>query len=205
MALPTIAGVVRCTASGNVPSGQRWANVLHCRYAGGASSPGVPDINNLHALLQRLWFGAFFGSGRAWMTHCTSQVTFAQIAYLPLDTTSLATVIAVGQLGTATGNSAPSECAPVLTLRSSQRGRSHRGRIYMPTPAMSSIGSDGRLLSSTTSEFLLQVTGLQTALGGVTVAPFWEIGIASYKLGTFSALVNPTMDLDIDVQRRRKN
>jgi hypothetical protein len=43
------------------------------------------------------------------------------------------------------------------------------------------------------------------ALGGALVAPFWEIGIASYKLHVFTPLVTPTMDLDVDVQRRRKN
>jgi hypothetical protein len=49
-----------------------------------------------------------------------------------------------------------------------------------------------------------QVQGLMTALGGPLVTPFWEIGIASYLLHAFTPLSLPTMDTDIDVQRRRK-
>lgn len=205
MPLPTIPGVVRASFSGKVPSLQSWANVWHFRYAGGASSPGDSDIAALHALAIRIYSGAVFGAGAAWFTNCHASVTLTRALYVRLDGTALGVEYPLALAGSGGGGSIPSECAPVLTLRSAQRGRSHRGRVYLPVPNTASVVTDGRLISSVPTKTVAQVQGLMAALGGPTVTPFWEIGIASYLLGVFTPLVLPTMDADVDVQRRRKN
>lgn len=206
MPLPVIPGVVRCAISGQMSSLQPWTNVVHCRYSGGASSPGTSDITALDALLVRLWAGAKFGTGEPWFKLCASTITLTKTSYIVLDGSALGQDIAkTGLSGGGIGGSLPSEVAPVLTLRSNQRGRSHRGRIYMPAPDQVTIDSSGRIPVAKRDPFLVQLTGLMAALGGPAVAPFWELGVASYKLSVFTPLVTGTMDLDFDVQRRRKN
>lgn len=204
MPLPVIAGVVRISVTGRVPSLQPWANVWHARYAGGASTAGDSDIAALHALFLRIYAGTVFGSGTTWLGKCTSTVTLDKITYVRLDNSALGLEFPLALAGSAGTSSIPSECAPVLTLRSTQRGRSHRGRVYLPCVAQANIDSNGRLTAATATGTIAQVQGCMTALGGPAVTPFWELGIASYLLHAFTPLALPTMDTDIDVQRRRK-
>lgn len=205
MPLPVIAGVVRAAVSGKVPSAQNWTNVWHFRYSGGASSPGPTDITALDALFTRVYSGTAFGGGFPWLTKCGSAVTLTKISYVILDGSALGQDVAKSLLGTGGATSVPSECSPVLTLRSNQRGRSHRGRVYLPPFLQANLTADGRLNSTAATDFINQVNGFKTALGGALVSPFWEMGIASYKLSVFTPLASATMDLDVDVQRRRKN
>jgi|SRR5215471_1576251 len=204
MPLPIIAGVVRVSVTGVVPSLQPWANVWHFRYSGGASSPGDSDIAALDTLFTRLYSGTAFGSGSSWLSKCQTTVTFTKTTYTRLDGSALGLEFPKSLAGALTGNALPSEVAHVLTLRSNQRGRSHRGRVYLPCMSTTQCTADGRVNGATRDAFLLQVQGLQAALGGAAVAPFWEMGVASYKLAVFTPLVAATMDLDPDVQRRRR-
>ena len=205
MPLPTIAGTVRCAVSGLMPSLQPWTNVWHCRYAGGASTPGDSDISALDALFARFYSGTGFGTGVPWLSRCHAGVTCTKISYVRLNATALGVDVVKAFAGAAGGNSLPSQSSPVLTLRTATRGRSYRGRIYLPAPTTTAADAQGRMLTTVTTPTLAQLTGLQAALGGPAATPFWEIGVASYLLAVFSPLLNPTMDLDIDVQRRRKN
>jgi hypothetical protein len=204
MPLPTIPGVVRAAFSGLVPGNQPWTNVLHCRYSGGASSPGDADITALDTLLTRLWSGTAFGAGSAWFNNCPGAVTLTKSSYTRLDATSLGLEFVKALTGTGGGSSLPSECAPVLTIRSNQRGRSHRGRIYLPPLNITSIDVSGQINATVRTAIQLQWSGLATALGGPTVAPFWELGVASYLLHVFTPSTLATMDQFVDVQRRRR-
>jgi hypothetical protein len=204
MPLPVIPGVVRAAVSGTMPSLQPWTNVWHFRFQGGSGSPTDSDLAALDALFYRVYVGTPFGSGQPWLSRCVPAVTLAKIAYVRLDGSSLGFEQPRNVAATGTGSSLPSECAPVLTLRSTQRGRSHRGRVYLPAPAINQVDVAGRVLSTVTVAMVAQVQGLMTALGGPLVTPFWEAGIASYLLHSFSPLALPTMDGDVDVQRRRK-
>lgn len=204
MALPIIAGVVRCAASGVVPSGQRWVNVHHARFKGGVSNPSAADITALDALLARLYAGSAFGTGVAWVTsQCSPGCQFLQMAYTPLDGTSLTSFYPKSGAGVLSPSS-PSECAPVLTLRSATRGRSNRGRVYLPAPGSTVVDANGRLGTGTAANTVSQYAGILSALGGPLVTPFWELGVASYLHATFAPIVVATMDTNIDVQRRRK-
>lgn len=204
MPLPVIPGTVRCAVTGTVPSGQAFTNVWHARYAGGASTAGSSDIVNLDTLLSRMYSGTAFTSGSAWLPACTSGVTVNGITYTPLNATAIPTVIAKAFAGTATGNSSPSEVAMVLTLRTAVRGRSYRGRIYLPCPAVSQLQTNGNLGAASAALIVAQLAGVMAALGGASVAPFWEIGVASYKLSHFEPLSAGTMNVIPDVQKRRK-
>src|SRR5438093_165316 len=125
--LPIIAGVVRAAVRGLCPSLEPWTNVHHLQYADGASSPGVTEITAVDALLARLYFGTVFAGGTAWLTNCSTAVTLVSIEYTVLDGTSLGYSFAHAATGL-TGNTLPSECAPVLTLLTGRRGRRYRGR-----------------------------------------------------------------------------
>jgi hypothetical protein len=220
--LPTIAGTVRCSYRGLAPSGRQWVNVVHCRYATGASSPGSTEITALDAKLVRLWSGTAYSTGTAWLAQCLNNVTLIDATYYVLNGTAAPVVINHAATGTVAGTPThPSEVAHVLTLRTGTRGRRYRGRIYLPTAGGNAI-SAGNLTSTAATAIVAQMAGLQTDLATIQ----WEIGVASYGSSYnrgphnangaaahvtwtpfFTALQAPggaTMDLKPDVQRRRK-
>jgi len=203
-----------------VPSGRQWANVLHARYAGGASTPGSTEVSALDAKLARFWTGTAYTSGTAWLGQCHSNVTLIDITYYILNGVAPPIVINHAAAGViTTGTSLPSEVAHVMTVRTLVRGRRNRGRIYLPCANSSAIDAAGNLTSAIAVSTLAQWNGLVADL----VANNWELGVASY--GT-SWNLNPTdhhlakihstwtpyftpystnsMDLKPDVQRRRK-
>jgi hypothetical protein len=215
MALPVIAGVVRASVRGALPSGSPWVNVVHFRYADGASAPGSTEINLLHPKFLRLYTGTAYAGGVAWLNRCKSSVTLIDITYTPLDATSLSVVKTVNAAGSnATLNQLPSEVAMVLSLRTATRGRRYRGRIYLPAPAYDQLTTTGGVDTGTAN------------LGGQTVAQWtgmaadiltnqWKPVVASYGKGTnhgtpttwapfATDVVAATVDGQFDVQRRRK-
>jgi len=204
MPLPIIAGTVRISYRGLMTSGRQWANVLHARYAGGASTPGVSDVAALDALLVRCYTGAAFGAGTSWFTKSAPGTTLIDATAYVLNGTSTPQVIAHAAVGTAGGNTLPSEVAHVVTVRTGTRGRSYRGRIYLPASTATHIDATGSLLAADVTTTLAQFTGCAAALGGPAVAPFWELGVASYLHNVFTPLSLFTMDAKCDVQRRRK-
>jgi len=204
MPLPTIAGTVRVAFQGKVPSGQQWVNVWHVRYAGGASAPGASDITALDAIITKIYFGTAAGGGQTWFANCNAATTVEQTTYLPLDNTSLATVVAHPATGVGASNSLPSEVAHVLTLRSAMRGRSRRGRIYLPCQTIASLTATGESNSGNIAAFITNLNAIKGLLGGPATTPFWEFGIASYKLSVFTPLASFTMDGHPDVQTRRR-
>ena len=211
--LPVIPGVVRCSAQGVLASGQQWVNVIHWRYSAGASSPGNTEIDILHTTLVRLWLGSGFATGTAWLTgQCTSGVQLQRIVYTVLNGAAQPYEKAATGAGIVAGSSLPSECAPVLTLRTAIRGRRSRGRLFMPAPALSTCDVNGRLNSTTTNAIANQWVGLVAAL----VPAQWAPVVASYGHGTdhgtpttwtpfATDITSVQMNSDVDVQRRRKN
>lgn len=218
MPLPTIPGTVRCSVRGSAPSGEEWVNVVHCRYAGGASNPGPTEIAALDAKLVRFWSGTAYTSGQAWLTRCRNNWAMADITYYPLDNSSLATVVSHVVAGTdPTTTSSPPEVAPVLTIRTANRGRRYRGRIFLPAPTTALVNADGTLQAGVITQTVNQMIGLQADLATIQ----WALGVASYGVGqstnpvtkvvtstTWSPFFTPattfSMDPKFDVQRRRK-
>lgn len=214
MPLPTIAGVVRATWRGSNAAGQQWANVMHFRYADGASAPGSSEIAALDAKLLRLYTGSSYSTGVPWLTHCPPDIKLIDATYYPLTAAGAPTVIAHSQVGIAGANTnTAQETAIVLTLRTALRGRKNRGRIYLPAVSTTFMsGAGGVLVATAVSNFLIQARGLLGDLPSIQ----WKWVVASYgvsvlKNGTTSTwqpyatdLTDVTMDGVPDVQRRRK-
>jgi hypothetical protein len=200
MPLPVIPGVVRAAVTGNLPSGTQWANVVHFRYAGGASSPGPAEITALHAKLTRLWSGAAYGAGTAWLTHSQTSVTTTNVVYYVLNGTAVAEERAFVAAGSLSTGLEPPEVAHVLTLRTATRGRSYRGRVYLPPVCVVRLDTNGNLGSTALNGIQTQWSGLQADLNTIQ----WSMGVASYLRSVFTDAISATMDVRPDVQRRRK-
>jgi hypothetical protein len=222
--LPTIPGVARCVVSGLTPSGRKWANIHHMRYALGASSPGTVELDNLDVELFRFYSGTAYAGGAAVLTMCMPTVTITQIDYTVLNATALAYSKTHTVAGTGTGGSLPSEVSAALTLRSNTRGRRYRGRIYLPPTILTTIDTVGNWTATARNNVIGQYGGMVTALA----AKQWAPVVASYGyswiddpsdtippsghspkiLSTWTPfatdIVSWTMDAKPDVQRRRK-
>jgi hypothetical protein len=183
-----------------MPSGQRWINVVHVRKnAGGSFSP--TDWAAAQPILVRLWRGTAFGSGNDWLSNCNNQLTLDDMTCTPLDGSTPSIVTSVNLNGVSAAVSAPSEVAQVLTLRTALRGRAHRGRIYLPSPVVSTYAAGGVLIGANITNFLTQAVGVQNAL----IAAGYIIVVASYLgSGSASDVITFTMDNKADVQRGRK-
>lgn len=199
MPLPIIPNLVRTAVEGALPSGRPWANVLHFDFVGGGS-PSSGNIAALHALIQRLYLGTDYAGGAYLLKYCKTTVTTTQVRYTPLDGSATTTVTAMAGAGLETGASLPSETAMVLTLRSNLRGRSNRGRIYLPVDAAASFNADGSYASARITARIAQTTGFIAALPAVS----WVWVIASYLHSTAVDVQSITMDNKADVIRRRK-
>lgn len=215
MVLPVINGVTRVTFRGQNVAGQQWANVMHFRYAAGASSPGPTEFAALDAKVLRLYSGTAYSAGAAWFTLCPPDTKLIDATYYNLDGVSAPYLLNhSGVLGTASVNTnSAQELAFVLTLRTGQRGRRNRGRVYLPAPGTGAFtGTTGNLSSANVTLILNQAAGLLTDLASIQ----WAWGVASYGKGTlhgapatwtpyFSPVTAITADAVLDVQRRRKS
>ncbi len=199
MPLPVITNVVRIAVRGQAPSGSNWANVLHCLKTT-AGAPSGADITNLDTAIRRLYIGAAYSGGNNMLSACKTTCTTVDVTYTPLDGSSTSTVSALTAAGALTDDSLPSQTAEVVTIRTARRGRSYRGRVYLPPWTEVSSSASGTMVASTVTAILNQWVGAQAAL----VATNWTIGVASYLHSTFEAATGFTMDTRFDVQRRRK-
>jgi len=199
MPLPVIANTVRCVVRGTCETGQRWINTVHVQKPAGPIL--AADITAIHPILVRLWSGAAYGAGTSCLALCAAGVTCDDVVYTPLDGSSASTVITVAGVGAQpAGQSLPGECSEVLTLRTTTRGRSYRGRIYLPPWYTFERTTNGYILNTGMASMITQALGVQTAL----VAAGYTLGVASYKLSLITPISTVTMDNKFDVQRGRK-
>ena len=199
MPLPVITNTVRVAVRGTMPSGQRWINVWHIRKPAGPIL--AADITAIDGLFPRFYLGAAIGAGQFVFTQCNPAVTMEDLTYTPLDGSSASTVIAHLATGAAAGvDTLPSEVTAVMTLRTLLRGRSHRGRIYLPTFVETINTALGTILVGTAAALITQLIGVQANL----VAAGYEIVVASYLLASATSVSTFTMDSRWDVQRGRK-
>jgi len=211
MALPTIPGAVRASAAGDCLGGGRWSNTWHFRRADSAS-PSPAEIAALHVELLAFYAGLFS------TLYCTG-TRLEKVDYTPLDGTSGAFSLPGGIDGAdLAGNQLPPEVAACITIRTADRGRRARGRIFLPPMSKGQVLS-GRLSSTATGIIMTASAALMAA---ATISG-WQLGVASYgksvKLDktvhptrvvetTWSPFFTPatvvTMDDLLDVQRSRK-
>jgi hypothetical protein len=199
-ALPTIPHVVRTSVQGTLTNGQQWANVMHHNFTGGGW-PAASDITALHAKVVRLYSGSIYTSGITLFLQCKNNVTLDRIVYTPLDGTAASTTTDVNATATETTDSLPVETALGITIRTGFRGRSYRGRMFLPAWCENQNGSDGRLPSGTATQLVNEFTGYQTDLGTAN----WTFGVASYRLVLFNSMTSVTVHREWHVIRRRRS
>jgi hypothetical protein len=218
MPLPLIANTVRAAVVGTTAGGGPWVNVWHFEYT---TPPNTTNIDALHALFTRFYSGTAFSGGTPWLTACATSTTVSRVDYTVLDGAALGYTKTFAAAGGAGASTLPAEISPVLTLRTNTRGRRYRGRLYLPPPAAGAgqIDAAGHLLSSVATVVLAQAEGMRSALA----AAGWHHVVASYGKSLHKDPSDPhdkievtwtpfatwvttyTMDLVLDVQRRRKS
>lgn len=175
MALPVIPGVYRCFLQFAGPSNTIIGNVVH------VEASGSPTGLQVAQAVGKAW--AATGS----MYEAQATVTqYQQVVCTPLDGSSIsasdAFTTAAHTAGAQGGTVYPANTAAVLRLRTGQRGRSHRGRIYLGQV----IASNSSNLFTWSSSYLTTLTsagaGFQAAL--VAGSPSLNLSVASYKLQT---------------------
>jgi hypothetical protein len=206
MPLPTIAGALRCVATGMTVGGGRWANTWHAHNDSGAAFD-LAAITAFHAIFSQFYVGPDLTGGEYFLHQCSSLLTVDKFAYTPLDGSSGAFEFPMTNVGAVTGGSAPAEVAEVLTIRTASRGRQNRGRVYLPAMLSANYSGLGHISSSVIPLLLGQIAAVETAIesGGA------HLGVGSYgpykSSGTphFTPVTHFTMDDVCDVQRRRKS
>jgi hypothetical protein len=211
MPLPVIPGAARVTLAGATAGGARWSNSWHIQTIGGAD-PGAAELNTAVGAFSNFYTSVMAGACSVGTTCDAADVT-------PLDGTSGAIHTGLNILGAAASPSLPAEVSFVLTLRTAQRGRRARGRIFLPAFATNTTGADGHLTPENVAAILADATAL---LASLTTATF-ILGVASYgrsvkldhtvhparrEVSTWTPFITPvtTISLDnvADVIRNRK-
>jgi hypothetical protein len=213
MPLPILPGVARVSASGPINGGGRWQNTWHVRNSSliDFDPAGIAAAN---AIFQQFYIGPALGLGLPYLDFCNSLTTCDNIAWTPLNGISGAVIIPVTGTHVDTNQSLPAECSPVLTLRTTERGRQNRGRIYLP--AMNAVFLDvhGRIPAAVIDYIKIQAMAVQAALvtGGASLGvgsygPYKDptTGLPVLTGAHFTPLATVTMDDKMDVQRGRKS
>lgn len=199
MPLPVIANTWRVAVRGVTSHGTPFVNVIHLHRTAGAAAPA--DVPALVTELNKLYGGASYGGGGLnLLNNCNSSTVVSDYTFLLLDGISASIVSVAAAAGSGAAQALPAEVAEVITLRTPNRGRSYRGRIYLPAMTTGALIAGGNIAAAVTTALTAQCVGFQAAIGGLTYS--WVV--ASYKLGLVNTITGFTMDPAPDVQRRRK-
>jgi hypothetical protein len=131
-----------------------------------------------------------------------------QVSVTPLDGVSARTSWVTPDFGTAggvtAGNGLPLELAKVLTLRSGLRGRSKRGRLYIPGASDSEVTNEFTrdLTSGAKSALNTAATNFETAMTDGTYCNL-ALMVLSRTLGLSTLVTQVVANLGLCNQRRR--
>jgi hypothetical protein len=187
-----IANTFRVALDWADPSGQSAVNVMHISAPGGATVAQVAAGMDAAA------------SGNMWAS-VINTAKVSQFAITPLDGTTATSFITPATVGRWTGSSASVEflpaVAPVVKLTTAVRGRSNRGRQFLPFTGESNV-VNGKVRS-------VDVAVIQPAwtafLAGLTAfTPSLHLVVASYKLATAVNVLTVHVEDVLGTQRRRQ-
>jgi hypothetical protein len=164
MALPVISNCFQCSIGYNYGGVSTAANVLHVQAIG----IGAQDIAD--ALAATWW------QTNSWPAIISNTCSAGQIRVTPLDGTSTTAIATAGSFGTTVGaqdhlTDGLAESL-VVTMYSNHRGRSGRGRIYLPyiaSPFKSGLGASWEDVGSGISNAFSQYNAYWTTnMAGIT-------------------------------------
>lgn len=169
----TIPGACQVVLNWNIGDGKIAHNVLYAAYTG---SPALSAT-----LAQTVFAGIIAGS--PWSTLAGFLATTTQLASVSLldirsTTGVLFTSTGSAAPGTAAGTALPDESAAVITLRTTSRGPSGRGRVYIPGWASNAVGAGGTIAAAAVTALgTWGASNLNTAIG---------LNIGSLSIGHFA-------------------
>lgn len=187
MPLPVIANTYRVALDWVLGSSIA-TNVMHFTAVGSSAGAVAASVNtNVTA--------AMWG-----FVSLSAQVQ--QMAVTPLDG-STATLIfptsGAKWTGSQGGDWSPASCG-IVSLRTNLRGRSHRGRLYIPFVAEAAM-TNGALVAGQQSAAGLAWTNFLTAMSAASV----PLQVASYKLVLVTPCTATIVELALGTQRRRQS
>jgi hypothetical protein len=195
-----IADTVR-TSLVYLMEGQYLVNTLHFKFA---TQPTTTDMTNLNTALQT-WYSS------AWKIVLSGYLGITQINTVGLWAANAPGVLysyATPELGSVTGLPFPNDITWCASIRTALRGRSFRGRLYVPGIALSRQNSSApNTTTSTIAGFF--TTALSYLLTPANIANFVWVIASRYanKLPRVAGITTPvtaiTGDLTFDNQRRR--
>lgn len=191
--LPVITHVWRCALRWSTASGQLAVNVIHIRdESGTAVADDVYGALN-SAVVPLMWYPASGGA------------SVSEVDVLPLDGVHGTASYTTGSPAKWTGASGGTVWEPALSalikLGTGLRGRTHRGRIFLPfTDQTSAV--DGKLADLTVTDTTAAWQGFQTSLNAGS--PAFTLGVASYKLAQFNVAESILCEAPLATQRRRQ-
>jgi hypothetical protein len=190
--LPTITNVFRVALTWTESGGQHAVNVMHIRDDSGGHGAG----QLMTALDAHI-------TANQWLTVVNTAVV-TDVAITPLDGSSATQHFNPATPAHWTGGNPPDfspASAAVIKLTTALRGRSHRGRLFLPFVS-ENIMSNGVLNSTTAANVSTAWVAFDTAM--TSNAPPWSLGVASYKLSQFNQSTDPVCEIILATQRRRQ-
>lgn len=192
-ALPVITDVFRCALNWQESGGQVATNVIHIKDESGAATAStiMTALDNAAA-------------GGMWACVVpTAQVV--DVGITPLDGTTATQHFTPPTPSHWTGQNGTQfvpQVSAIVKLSTGDRGRSKRGRIFLPFIAESSI-ANGVLDSTQAAAMQTEWNDFQDDLGAGT--PSCLLVVASYKLGTATTAIEPIqVEGILGTQRRRQ-
>lgn len=197
-ALPVIANVIRCAVQGTLANGREWVNTYHFLKPSGTSNAAA--ISAIDTLLTNLYNVNAGGAAAAILSQVSNTARITGIAYLPLDGTSATVVISHSLPGLASGDPLPAHVALVVTSQTGLRGRSHRGRVFLPPMAEGQNDASGAPSSGV-------LVGLQPQfnafLAAATTAVMFPV-VASYRFASQQLITDYVVRSKWSTRRKRQ-
>jgi hypothetical protein len=187
MPLPIIPNTYRSSWDFSASGGDTATNVIHFDATAGATPEDVLDVLNASKTAS-MW------------GHMSNDWLLKQISVIALDGSS-GTAVAPVAFGVGSSGEFSPATSPVITLRTALRGRSHRGRIFLP-PAREGVITNGYLNADTTAALQGAWSTFIAAIGAAD--PALELVVASYKNSSVQRVTDAIVTRKLGTQRRRQ-
>lgn len=191
---------------GSLPGGDEWS----CGMRMAANAPGLNPVNDPTALANAATaIEAFHSRGTSYISP-RALLTFTKLNLIGTDgkyvsDTTLEHIHANVPGGGTDARTPPNQIAVVVSLLTGfSRGPAHRGRFYVPLPAMV-VGTDGR---ADVNDVNFVKTSANTLIAALNASsPNYKIAVMSRKLGSPTARLVTGVEVGrvLDTQRRRRN